>query len=613
MAWAAGQRVNKGKYKILRVLGEGGFGITYLAEICQGDRQDEKIVIKTLRDEIQKRGDFGEFQQDFINEAIKLAKCTHPHVVKVGELFQETVPHPQQRGQTLSLQCMPLDYVEGEDLAVYLEKQPQQRLSEQEALIYIRQVGEALTVAHGKGLVHRDIKPDNILLRRNGVSGQQEAVLIDFGIAREFRQDVTQTHTQFYTPGFAPPEQYDLQAKRGAYTDIYALAATLYCMVTGRVPPEGSNRELSILKHGRDLLEPPQQYNGGLSSSLCDAILWGLQVETHQRPQHMEDWLRVLPGGSSVAPPPVSPPSPPAPKSLVAGLRSERHTFETVREIRSAFLWWGVTKEVRESRTVTRWLEDLGGGVSLPLVQIPAGDFLMGSPDSEVDRLDREGPQHRVNFPREFWMGQYEITQAEYQAMMGSNPATEFDRKFVDPNKPVINVSWDDAVEFCQRLSQRTGRNYRLPTEAEWEYACRAGTQTPFSFGETITPDLVNYNGNSPYGNAPKGEYRQQTIPVGQFPANSWGLYDMHGNVWEWCLDEWHEGYGAKPEALKQDGSIEWTQVKTNVLPDDREGTYRLLRGGSWSSSARVTRSAVRAWIQRDNRSYFNGFRVVLE
>ncbi len=365
MAWAAGQRVNKGKYKILRVLGEGGFGITYLAEICQGDRQGEKIVIKTLRDEIQKRGDFGDFQQDFINEAIKLAKCTHPHVVKVGELFQETVPHPQQPEQTLSLQCMPLDYVEGEDLAVYLQKQPQQRLSEQEALIYIRQVGEALTVAHRQGLVHRDIKPNNILLRRNGVSGQREAVLIDFGIAREFRQDVTQTHTQFYTPGFAPPEQYDLQAKRGAYTDIYALAATLYCMVTGLVPPEGRDRELSIFKYKRDFLEPPQQYNGGLSSALCDAILWGLQVETHQRPQHMEDWLRVLPGGSSVAPPPVSPPNHSAPESPVAGLRSERHTFETVREIRSLF-FRRIKNGVRESQTVTRWLEDLGGGVLLP-------------------------------------------------------------------------------------------------------------------------------------------------------------------------------------------------------------------------------------------------------
>jgi len=315
MAWAAGQLVNKGKYKIERVLGEGGFGITYLAEICQ--RPGEKIVIKTLRDEIQKRGDFADFQQDFINEAIKLAKCNHPHVVAVGEMFQETVPHPRQQGQTLSLQCMPLDYVKGEDLEVYLRQQPQQRVSEQEALIYIRQVGEALTVAHRQNLLHRDVKPDNILLRRNRVSGQREAVLIDFGIAREFRQDVTQTHTQFYTPGFAPPEQYDRHAKRGAYTDIYALAATLYRMVTGHTLPEGSNRELSMLKYNCDLLEPPEQYNGGLSSSLCRAIMWGLEVETHKRPQQMEEWLQALPGGSSVAPPPVSPPSPSVPAATV--------------------------------------------------------------------------------------------------------------------------------------------------------------------------------------------------------------------------------------------------------------------------------------------------------
>jgi len=215
-------------------------------------------------------------------------------------------------------------------------------------------------------------------------------------------------------------------------------------------------------------------------------------------------------------------------------------------------------------------------------------------------------------------MGQYEVTQGQWR-VVASFPKIARDL-YPEPSyfegddrRPVEQVSWDHAVEFCQRLSQRTGRNYRLPTEAEWESACRAGTQTPFSFGETITPDLVNYNGNYPYGSAPKGEDRRQTTPVGQFPANSWGLYDMHGNVWEWCLDEWHEGYGAKPEALKRDGSIEWTQYKINVLYDDREGTYRALRGGSWIIDARNIRSACRVSNSRDLRSYDVGFRVVLE
>ncbi|MGA1603791.1 MAG: serine/threonine-protein kinase, partial [Prochlorothrix sp.] len=316
MAWSVGQKVNQGKYKILRILGEGGFGITYLAEVCQDDRQGDRIVIKTLRDVIQQRDDFDELQQDFINEAVKMAKCSHPHVVAVmGDgLFLETVPHPQKPRQPLKLQCLPLEYIDGEDLAVYLLKQPQRRLSEREALTYIQQVGAALMVVHSQGLLHRDIKPNNILLRQVGSEGQgREAVLIDFGIARDFRQDVTQTHTEFYTAGFAPPEQYDRRAKRGAYTDIYALAATLYCMVTGQVPPEGRDRELSVLKHRQDLLEPPSRYVSGLSASVCDAILWGLRLNPQDRPQTMEEWLRLLgqPGPVANPVPVATQPSPP--------------------------------------------------------------------------------------------------------------------------------------------------------------------------------------------------------------------------------------------------------------------------------------------------------------
>ncbi len=164
--------------------------------------------------------------------------------------------------------------------------------------------------------------------------------------------------------------------------------------------------------------------------------------------------------------------------------------------------------------------EDLGNGVKLEMVQIPGGTFTMGSPESEAERLDRESPQRQVRVPG-FFMGKYKITQAEYQAIMGINPAS-----FKGEKRPVERVSWDDAVEFCEKLSQKTGKPYRLPSEAEWEYACRAGTTTPFYFGETITTDLVNYDGKYPYGSAPKGKYRRETTNVGIFPPNSFGLYD---------------------------------------------------------------------------------------
>jgi formylglycine-generating enzyme required for sulfatase activity len=170
--------------------------------------------------------------------------------------------------------------------------------------------------------------------------------------------------------------------------------------------------------------------------------------------------------------------------------------------------------------------------------------------------------------------------------------------KFKGANRPVERVSWHEAVEYCQRLSQRTGRRYSLPSEAQWEYACRAGTTTPFAFGETITSELANYDATSTYANGPKGEKRGQTTPVETFPANAWGLQDMHGNVWEWCLDHWHDSYEGAP----LDGSA-W------VSGGDQNG--RRLRGGSWNNSPGFCRSARRSRAQPGNASINVGFRVV--
>ena len=246
----------------------------------------------------------------------------------------------------------------------------------------------------------------------------------------------------------------------------------------------------------------------------------------------------------------------------------------------------------RRSEEAKYFEEDLGNGVTLGMMQIPGGTFMMGSPEGEANIVQDETPQHQVKVPG-FFMGKYEITQAQYQAIMDSNPSN-----FKGEKRPVESVSWDDAVEFCKKLSDKTGRTYRLPSEAEWEYACRARTKTPFYFGETITTDLVNYNGNYPYGSAPKGEYRQQTIDVGKFPPNSFGLYDMHGNVWEWCQDVYNDNYQSAPK----DGSA-WLTGKDNDI--------KLLRGGSWFDYARDCRSAFRNGLARADRNYDVGFRVV--
>ncbi|WP_416212117.1 caspase, EACC1-associated type [Nostoc sp. ChiVER01] len=236
--------------------------------------------------------------------------------------------------------------------------------------------------------------------------------------------------------------------------------------------------------------------------------------------------------------------------------------------------------------------EDLGNDITLDMVEILAGSFKMGSPPAENGRTNSEEPQYTVNVPA-FFMGKFEVTQEQYQQIMGSNPSN-----FKGAKRPVELVSWNDAVEFCKKLSQKTGRKYRLPSEAEWEYACRAGTTTPFHFGETITTELANYNGNYTYASAPKGKSRQETTEVGSFPPNAFGLYDMHGNVSEWCHDTWHDTYKGAPS----DGSA-WI---------NNDNQRQVLRGGSWFSIPEYCRSASRNF--NDSRVVRNsafGFRVV--
>jgi formylglycine-generating enzyme required for sulfatase activity len=237
------------------------------------------------------------------------------------------------------------------------------------------------------------------------------------------------------------------------------------------------------------------------------------------------------------------------------------------------------------------------------MVAILGGTFMMGSPDSEQGRSSTESPQHSVTITP-FYMGKFTVTQAQWRVVVNLpqvhcalRPDPSY---FKGDNLPVERISWDEAVEFCARLSLKTGRNYRLPSEAEWEYACRAGTTTPFHFGGTITPDLANYDGKYIYGSAAKGIHRKKTTPVGSFQvANAFGLYDMHGNVWEWCADSWHTHYHGAPS----DGQV-WSNNSDN--------RYRLLRGGSWDSIPKSCRSACRNYFYPSDRYNLNiGFRVL--
>ena len=269
-------------------------------------------------------------------------------------------------------------------------------------------------------------------------------------------------------------------------------------------------------------------------------------------------------------------------------------------------------KNKRSSEQAEYFTEYLGDGVALEMVSIPGGKFQMGTPQDEKASQENERPQHIVDV-EPFFMGRYPITQAQWK-IVANLPQIERSLEFDEPsyfkgdNLPVERVSWYDAQEFCQRLSIKTGRRYRLPSEAEWEYACRAKKSTPFHFGKTITTDLANYCGQDKeingrlwkgtYGGELPGVDRQQTTEVGSFPPNAFGLCDMHGLVWEWCADYEHENYLNAPS----DGSV-W-------LSDDNE-EYRILRGGSWDSFPHLCRCGSRFSENPDVKDKEFGFRVV--
>ena len=266
---------------------------------------------------------------------------------------------------------------------------------------------------------------------------------------------------------------------------------------------------------------------------------------------------------------------------------------------------------IHEDAEAQRYVETLPDGIRLELAAIPSGKFMMGSPDDEPERFDDESPQHEVVIPYGFFMGCYPVTQSQWRVVAA---LPQVNRKLnAEPSnfdggyRPVESINWHEAVEFCNRLNQYFDSRspdfrdyeYRLPSEAEWEYACRAGTTTPFHFGSMITTEVASYSGDS-YADGPSGKGPEETTPVTLFNhANRFGLSDMHGNVDEWCLDHWHENYDDAPK----DGSA-WLE--------GGDSDHRVLRGGSWSDAPRSCRSAARSHFTPGYQVDFIGFRVVL-
>ncbi len=707
--WKPGKTI-KLRFKIVEKLGWGGFGVTYLVEDRKLKRQ---VVIKTLNIERHNIKDSLKIQEDFVTEGNIVKNFKHPHIVEVYEITRID-----------NFSSLIMEYIPGQDLNNYISSNG--RLLEKKALEYINQISKALDYIHSKGIIHRDIKPGNIMLQED----LKSITIIDFGIAKEFIDSETiYLSNTFGTPIYKPIEQCEKTGHFGPYTDIYALSFTFYYLLTGELPTVAytsksrkdfyergkgeeiddylwqqlvkaniSERTIAAIKAGikvdpsdrpqsitefrellgleQDYLSTPQKVARPLettgdfrsTSQLQRVNRQKIQIELYARkfilkiletveyilqnisdlistaysktkslpPVNRRVMLRLIFGFGgltgiglissiisnifrSSTPPisttttpesssPIPDPSPsieaspsPIPETTIATNTVVKPTLETIQFATVKLNDQGKVI-ARPKKTAQVYKEDLGNGVILTMVKIPAGSFMMGTTEAkrqELIKLDAKGisrgeevykdyyleelPQHRVTL-KKFYIGQTEITPTQYKEIMGTIP-----NYFGSGNSPVRDIKWEEAKEFCQKLSEKTGRIYTLPSESQWEYACRSGTSTPFYFGNTINSDVANYDGRLIYGKNvfhtmageyklgsgynevyKPGKFRNGLTEVDTFPPNAFGLYDMHGNVCEWCEDTWHKNYKGAPI----DGSA-WT---SNGDGED----YHVLRGGSW-------------------------------
>jgi formylglycine-generating enzyme required for sulfatase activity len=539
------------RYRALKILGQGGFGRTFIA-VDEDKPSQPYCVIKQFLPQAQGTNNQQKAEELFQQEAIQLEQLGKHQ--QIPELFAHFIQDNRQ--------YLVQEYIPGQNLLQELAEAG--AFSETKIINLLEDLLPILASIHQEPVIHRDIKPENIIRRQ----GDNKLVLVDFGAAKAATiTALAVTGTVIGSAQYTAPEQ--AMGKPNFASDLYSLGVTCIHLLTNIEPFDLFDVSESDWVW-RDYLTVK------VNNTLGQVLDKLLQQGTKKRFQTAQEVLEAL--QLTVKPTP----------SL------KTVSFETVSVNSTG-------KITNRRQAQAQILTENINGIILDLALIPAGTFRMGSPSSELQRYDSEGPQRTVNIAS-FLIGQYAVTQAQWRAVAGL-PKRQIDLNsdpsyFKGDNLPVENINWLEAVEFCDRLSQFTGRSHRLPSEAEWEYACRAGTTTPFYFGETITTDLVNYDGNYTYGSGPKGIYREKTTVVGSFPPNAFGLYDMHGNLWEWCADPWHENYNSAPT----DGSVWESRGNTQ---------YRVLRGGSWFNYPRNCRSAFRYGLGPGSRNWGYGFRVV--
>lgn len=532
-----------GKYTIEAKIGKGGFGITYKAiqnglnrvvcikeyfpaGKCTRATKKNTVFVQGTSEQV-----FEKYRQAFVREAKMLATLHHPNIVEVLDVFDEN-----------NTSYMVMTFVKGKSLQQIVEVRG--KLPYPETVNYIAQITNAVGYIHDHHILHRDIKPDNIM-----ITADFKAILIDFGSAREFEQDKTQVHTSMLTHGYAPTEQYTANSRKGSYTDIYAIGATFYFVLTGQVPMESAARLTEQMPSPKDLVsEIPEEANR--------TILKAMQLKAENRHQtvheFMDDIRNVRPSVLVDETIGGSPQQPTSKRTWY--IISALGCF--VALLIGYFLWGRNGSElVEENKPQEIKTYSFISIYDYPMVKVDGGTFIMGSDQTDED----DCPPHTVTLS-DFYIGQFEVSQGFWTKIMNDNPSEYQDVD--DINKfPVENVSFEEVQVFINRLNNKTGKSFSLPTEAQWEFAARGGNQSKgTNFAGSQYPNNIWFDKNNPV--------------MLKFPpsVNELGIYQMSGNVAEWCLDYYNRMFYSQSNKSKN-------PLNTNA------NNSRVVRGGSFDDT----------------------------
>ncbi|MFO0846446.1 MAG: bifunctional serine/threonine-protein kinase/formylglycine-generating enzyme family protein [Gemmataceae bacterium] len=518
-------------WELEELLGSGGFGEVWKARNPHFDAVPPVALKFCLDPEAKDR--LLRHEAAVLNQVMRQGR--HPGIVALLHTYLSADPP-----------CLEYEFVSGGDLAGLMQDWRGRPPGAVRVVRLMQQLSGILAFAHrlSPPIVHRDLKPANVLVQP-AAGGEFTLRVADFGIGGVAARQAVAATARGFTQG-----QFLVTALRGAHTPLYASPQQ---MRGGPPDPRDDVYSLGVIWF--------QLLSGSLVTGRPGGTRWTGRLLTTGVPQAHVDLLASCLEDD------------PADRPADAGVLADQ--LAALLSERPA-----APRPAVAPRPVMPELVD-ACGMRFRLIQ--PGSFLMGSPPDEPFRQEDEELPRTVRIDRPFYLATHPVTQQVYESAMKAKPSHFQKKNGGGPNHPVEQVSWADAQAFCELVSKQAGRRCRLPTEAEWEYACRAGSQTPFSFGEGLSSTQANFDGNRPYGSAEPGPFRQKTTPVGAFPPNAWGLYDLHGNVWEWCQD-WYT-----------------------------PGKARALRGGSWNNSGHTCRSARRQKYAPGYRADNVGFRVVLE